>query len=363
MQKALDSLHVGYDTLFSLPFEYNRYASIFMVLGTANTGNHALTDDEGAGLAAYLLQGGNLYMESYFTWYYLEKTALHPMFRYTSKKVPAYFYPDVAGVAGTFADSLSFVYTAPMSYAVFDFVPVAPAFATLVNDDSSPKTLEIASEDANYKTIGSMLDFSALDGVTPASSGVSRMHRYLDFFDLNISGPFPLFHTVSTSVCLGQLVSFTDDSFSNIVSRSWEFPGGTPAFSNDSAPVVRYDAAGRFDVKLTVSDGHSTRSVLKQEYIRAGQCTGYGDFTASAESFRIYPNPAGDRATVEVSSTVSGSFSLVLFDLSGRKVMESAHSVQDGRRVGLDLSGLVRGVYFLRLQAGGFVSTRKLIRN
>ena len=70
MINAFDSLHVGYDMFNSLPFDYDRYASIFLILGTASSGAHVLTVSEGATLAVYLQKGGNLYMEGYYTWYY-----------------------------------------------------------------------------------------------------------------------------------------------------------------------------------------------------------------------------------------------------------------------------------------------------
>jgi hypothetical protein len=363
MHKALDSLHVGYDSISALPFEYSRYASIFLILGTANSGNHVLSPEEGVELRSYLLQGGNLFLESYYTWYYHEKTVLHPMFRYASKKIPAYFYPDVFGVSGSFADSMSFVYTAPMSYAVFDFEPVSPAFATITNDDKPPKNLEIAYHGDDYKTIGTMLDFSALTANSPKAGQTALMKQYLDFFELNVAGPFPLFHAGSTSTCLGQSVTFTDDSYNNIVSRSWEFPGGSPSFSNDSAPVVRYDASGKFDVRLTVSDGQATRSILKQKYIRAGACAGVNENHSPDDLFRIFPNPAGGHAVVELKHGAEGPYSLKVFDLAGRTVQGVTPEIPVGPRILLDLSGLRKGIYFVRLQAHGSVVTRKLVRN
>jgi hypothetical protein len=363
MARALDSLHVGYDTLFDLSFGLNRYASIFLILGTASTGTHPLTEVESSTLASYLMMGGNLYMESYQTWYYLNQTLLHPMFKYTSKKIPAYYYPNVRGVHSTFTDSMAFTYTAPMKYAVFSFEPVAPAYATLVNSDNPPKNLEVVYDGDDYKTIGTMLDFSALNGGASPSTQRTLMQRYLEFFKLNLAGPYPLFHAGDPHACIGQAVGFTDDSFDNITSRTWEFQGGTPATSHDAFPSVNYFSPGKYDVKLTVSDGKRTMSILKQQYIQADHCSGTGEITANKGLFSIFPNPAGDRVTVELSRNISGSCTIALLDIAGKKIMETHQTIPGNNHILLELGGLEKGLYFISVHAGGYTSTLKLIKN
>ena len=363
MKQALDSLQVDYDTINNLFFDFKRYASIFLILGTANTGSHPLTGAEGSFLAGYLQQGGNLYMEGYNTWYYLNETMVHPMFNYTSKKIHAYFYPTLAGVQGTFTGTMAYTYTAPVNYAIFSFEPVAPAYATFVNADTPVKSLEIAHDAGTYKTIGSMLDFSAMSGGNPSSTQPMLMQRYLDFFNLNILGPWPLFHVGETNVCRGHTATFSDDSFNNITSRSWEFPGGIPAGSNESNPVVRYDVSGKFDVKLTVSDGIRTHTILKEKYIHVDQCSGSDEQTGISSLFRIFPNPATELVTVEISMKIRGNCRLVLFDLTGRELMDFTQEVTTGNPITMDLSGFGKGLYFLRLQSGNSSSAIKLMIN
>ena len=68
-----------------------------------------------------------------------------------------------------------------------------------------------------------------------------------------------------TTVSIGGTVHFTDNSWgAQLVSWSWEFEGGTPATSTTQNPTVTYSEAGRFGVRLTVTnaDGESDTKYL-----------------------------------------------------------------------------------------------------
>ena len=363
MMNALDSIRVGYDTINALPFDYTRYLSVFLILGTSGSGSHVVTVSEGASLASYLQRGGNLYMEGYHTWYYLNRTALHPYFKYTSAKIPAWYYPEVTGIQGTFTNSMSYLYPDPLNFAIFSFEPLAPAYSTLINTDSPAKNLEIVYDGNDYKTIGTMLGFGALIGDLPPSTQTTLMQRYLEFFGLNLTGPYPYFHAGMTSVCLNQPVTFTDDSFDNITSRSWEFEGGTPDASNEISPVVRYRTSGRYDVRLTVSDGTRTRTIFKQKYIQVGECSGTEEHRVASAFFRVFPNPSYEQVTVEIDRNISGSCKITLLDLTGCNLMEIQQNIPANNRIVLNTNQFSKGLYFLKLQAGGLISTMKVIKN
>lgn len=68
------------------------------------------------------------------------------------------------------------------------------------------------------------------------------------------------FSSSSQSVCNGTQITFTDQSFHNVVSRTWSFPGGNPASSTAATPTVTYDTPGVYEVSLQVSDGNTTLS-------------------------------------------------------------------------------------------------------
>ena len=73
----------------------------------------------------------------------------------------------------------------------------------------------------------------------------------------------------------------------------------------------------------------------------------------------LYPNPASEQVTVTVANPTS-DMQLTLVDALGREVA-AADMPQQQARISLDLSGLARGVYFLRLTDGdGHSAVRKV---
>ncbi len=70
------------------------------------------------------------------------------------------------------------------------------------------------------------------------------------------------------TICEGQSLTFNDNSYHGVINRSWSFPGGSPATSDDAFPLVTYNQAGLYNVSLTVSNGGGSMQVTKQGYVR-----------------------------------------------------------------------------------------------
>jgi PKD repeat protein len=117
-------------------------------------------------------------------------------------------------------------------------------------------------------------------------------------------------------VCPGSTVNFQDDSFHNVSTWSWSFPGGTPATSTSQNPSVVYNTPGTYAVTLTAGDGSSTVSETKTEYITVmdnerGTPIVEGFETGDIPTdFWYTKNPSGEDFTVSSTVASSGSFSL-----------------------------------------------------
>lgn len=75
------------------------------------------------------------------------------------------------------------------------------------------------------------------------------------------------FTASATSVCTGDQVSFTDQSYGSNLIYNWTFEGGTPPASTEQNPVITYNTAGTFDVRLIVDNGNFTDTLLAINYI------------------------------------------------------------------------------------------------
>lgn len=362
MARALDSLRVGYDTIFSVPFNINHYSSVFLILGTGTTGSYVLSEEEGQFFAGYLQRGGRLYTESYYLWYYQNENPLIPWFGLSAPKVPAWFFADVLGLQGTFADSMSFVCTSPLNYAIYHLEPILPAYPALAGPGSPARNLLVANPGELYRTIGTMAGFSSLAGVEPATTPEALMKAYLGFFELNVDGPFPLFHAGSSTVCAGQAVDFHDDSFNDILTRSWEFPGGTPATSSEANPVVVYPDAGLYSVRLTVSDGKRSESILKKDFIHVTDCAGLPK-RESETGVLVFPNPAREILVVRPLGLSLRTLSVTIRNAWGKTVREFRELPNSINGCVVPVADLPGGFYIVRVTSGDWSAVAKFIRN
>lgn len=91
-----------------------------------------------------------------------------------------------------------------------------------------------------------------------------------------LSAELANFAADATDVCGGTTVQFTDLSAGTVDSWTWSFDGATPATSTDQNPVVTYNAAGTFNVSLTVTTAAGASDVeLKENYITVTAPTTY----------------------------------------------------------------------------------------
>lgn len=225
------------------------------------------------------------------------------------------------------------------------------------------------------------------------------------------------------SVCIGNSVSFTSTSTGSPTSYQWSFPGGNPTSSISDNPVIIYPLAGSFDVTLIVSDGTTSDTLVMTNYITvqtppsvnlgsdyvicdtssttldagvgfvsylwsdsstaqqltvsaAGDywVTVFDDFCSatdtisisvevcngleelfSEEFLQIFPNPA------DLIIRVSTNFNY--FDFSLVNACGSSMIDQNclSSAVEIDLSDIPAGIYFLKVNNGNTVITKKII--
>jgi PKD repeat protein len=97
-----------------------------------------------------------------------------------------------------------------------------------------------------------------------------------------IQPPVAEFTASSTSILVGQSVTFTDQSSNDPTSWSWAFESGTPSGSSSQNPTITYNTAGTFDVSLTAANSAGSDTETKTNYISVSEapvtyCTASGN--------------------------------------------------------------------------------------
>lgn len=121
----------------------------------------------------------------------------------------------------------------------------------------------------NLPSRTNVVDLSLYNVNTP--SAVLRVATYgRGIWETSIAGPRGLvsnFIANNSYPCIGGTVQYSDLSSGYPTSWTWSFPGGTPSTSTSANPTVTYNTSGTYNVTLTVSDGVTSNTLTKTNYI------------------------------------------------------------------------------------------------
>ncbi|MCX6291039.1 MAG: M43 family zinc metalloprotease [Bacteroidetes bacterium] len=95
--------------------------------------------------------------------------------------------------------------------------------------------------------------------------------------------------------CAGSSVQFTDlSSLGHPTSWNWSFPGGSPASSVDSMPIVQYNSPGLYNASLTSGNASGSSSKTKNTFLRVnGGPTQIIPFMEGFETSGSFPGADG----------------------------------------------------------------------
>jgi len=79
---------------------------------------------------------------------------------------------------------------------------------------------------------------------------------------------------------------------------------------------------------------------------------------------KVYPNPAGNNLTVSFTAMQAGHMAITLYSISGKKVKTVDYGMlsPSTQKLMVPLKGIAPGVYFLRMQVGNKVLTKKVVK-
>jgi hypothetical protein len=369
IKAALDSNNIAYDYSMTLPADLNLYKSIFVCLGIYSN-NYVLSSTDGQTLANYLNNGGMIYMEGGDTWYYDTQTPVHPMFNITGVSDGSGDLGTILGQNGTITQGMTFTYSGENSW--IDRITNIPPAVTIFRNQSPDYGCAVAYNAGTYKTIGASFEFGGLNNGTAPSNRKVLMQKIIEFFGLGI---IPV-----------ELVSFNAEVEQNVIVLKWE----TATETNNQAFMIERSSDNFNFEKIGEIEGKGT-TTEKQEYIfrDASISSGKGkvyyrlrqidfdgtenlsdvievDYSMIPKVFNLsqnYPNPFNPMTTIRFDIPKEVKVTLKMYDMLGAEVETLIDEVMEPGyyKYEWNASKFASGVYFYRLTAGNFVSTKKLI--
>jgi PKD repeat protein len=135
------------------------------------------------------------------------------------------------------------------------------------------------------------------------------------------------------TVCAGTTVQFNDASWNaHPISWSWNFPGGFPSSSTDSAPFVQYNTPGVYNVSLTSGNSAGSNSLTKNLFVHVNGVTAQPiPYVESFEAAGSFPGTDGYVENTDngnswqrvTNAASTGSASIMINNFSGNPIGET----------------------------------------
>lgn len=354
LEKYFGLMGISSRRVKSASVDFNAPA-IFLLLGSQSN-QHNLTVEEGGRFGDYLLQGKNLYVEGFNFWHYALKTRFNKYLMYSTTSSSINRYDSLTGHNGNFMAGNRVKLTLGSAISTYTMSLLGNSKPLLLSDIAQPRNI-VYSKDTVYKVIGSIAEIGNMTPVFPLTMR-KLVGSYCHFLGIDTSGIQPLFHAGKRFVTTTDTVVFTDDSYTGIETRQWEFPGGTPAVSSDFSPRVNYPVQGSYAVKLTVWKNGISRSITRTNYVNVARSTVIHPLPHDEKGLLVSPNPASDLIKVLVPFTGNDWLTVEWFSPDGR-LIESL-SMPSAPVLSLSTLRLTPGLYLLRLSGRAASLTTKV---
>lgn len=154
------------------------------------------------------------------------------------------------------------------------------------------------------------------------------------------------FSTVKTTICAGESISFTDESYNAATGWTWTFTGGSPAASTSQNPTITYNTPGTYAVKLVATDGSNNSTSDVPAYITVLPAGGNLPFYESFESsmnlnsptWFVYNSSGGTAWAVTNTAAKTGTNSAKLANFN-----QTAGQIDELISGPIDLSSITSG--------------------
>jgi hypothetical protein len=138
------------------------------------------------------------------------------------------------------------------------------------------------------------------------------------------------------------------------------FSGGTGLTGSTFDPMIA--GAGSHPILYMVTDVNGCSNSVTQ-IINVADCTGIEE-QENADEVNVYPNPTNGMFSIVILNANFRELNISITDIQGKEVYNfSDKNVSGEYRRQVDLEGLSKGIYYIRLYTGEEIKVRKLIIN
>jgi hypothetical protein len=147
------------------------------------------------------------------------------------------------------------------------------------------------------------------------------------------------------------------DPDGTIVSYLWQQMSGPNTASSSSmtnqVATVSNLQAGAYEFQLTVTDNSGIASKATMQLTVEPAVTQNSLLSTSTDRFIAYPNPAHDVTTLKITSQVTGTVKITVYDMNGRQVLVAQTvKMDDVVNKTLNISSLASGMYTVQVSIG-----------
>ncbi|MEP7171133.1 MAG: choice-of-anchor tandem repeat GloVer-containing protein [Bacteroidota bacterium] len=194
---------------------------------------------------------------------------------------------------------------------------------------------------------------SSTDGHTPLG----------DLIEFSCSAPAtPTSITGPPEVCFGINTVFSISAVTGATSYQWSAGGGNIQSSTGTSITVKFGNGGT-NVTVKALNGCGV-SGTKTKAITVVTCrAGESEQISEEVKMDVFPNPTNGFATIKFSSNINQSCELIIADLTGRIIEhEQFNSTAGVNELSLDMSNLIKGIYFVKIKASGKETVKRVVR-
>lgn len=145
-----------------------------------------------------------------------------------------------------------------------------------------------------------------------------------------------------TFICINGSITFDGSNSVDATSFTWTFPGGSPASSTSSVPVITYNAVGTYTAQLIVTNSCGNDTI---NYTNIG--VGCADIPEMHNAWSAFYNSADDH--IQVNSPVRTTAATVTVVNSIGQVVYSASVSAGTNLILIDMNNFATGMYSLMI--------------